>query len=71
VSAGLLMFRRRNGVLEVFIAHPGGPWFPHRDFDVWTIPKGEIEPIIAGTAHVNSEATLLLDERDPFCWGIR
>jgi proline racemase len=33
--------------------------------------KGEIEPIIAGTAHVNSEATLLLDERDPFCWGIR
>jgi predicted NUDIX family NTP pyrophosphohydrolase len=44
VSAGLLMFRRRNGVLEVFIAHPGGPWFPHRDFDVWTIPKGEIEP---------------------------
>lgn len=44
VSAGLLMFRRRHGVLEVFIAHPGGPWFPHRDFDVWTIPKGEIEP---------------------------
>lgn len=38
------MFRRRSGVLEVFIAHPGGPWFPHRDFDVWTIPKGEIEP---------------------------
>lgn len=33
--------------------------------------KGEIEPIIAGTAHVNCEATLLLDERDPFCWGIR
>jgi len=44
ISAGLLMFRRRSGVLEVFIAHPGGPWFPHRDFDVWTIPKGEIEP---------------------------
>ena len=33
--------------------------------------KGEIAPIISGTAHVNSEATLLLDERDPFCWGIR
>lgn len=38
------MYRWRNGLLEVFIAHPGGPWFPHRDFDVWTIPKGEIEP---------------------------
>jgi predicted NUDIX family NTP pyrophosphohydrolase len=44
ISAGLLMYRRRGGVLEVFIAHPGGPWFPHREVDVWTIPKGEIEP---------------------------
>jgi len=33
--------------------------------------KGEIAPIITGTASVNAEATLLLDERDPFCWGIR
>lgn len=33
--------------------------------------KGEITPIITGTAHVNAELTLVLDERDPFCWGIR
>lgn len=33
--------------------------------------NGEIEPLITGTAFVNSEATLLLDENDPFCWGIR
>ena len=33
--------------------------------------KGEIAPTISGTAYVNAEATLLLDERDPFCWGIR
>jgi 4-hydroxyproline epimerase len=33
--------------------------------------RGEIIPIITGTAHVNAEATLLLDESDPFCWGIR
>jgi proline racemase len=33
--------------------------------------KGEITPIISGTAHVNAEVTLLLDEADPFCWGIR
>src|SRR5476651_751239 len=32
--------------------------------------KGEIAPTITGTAHVTGEATLLLDERDPFCWGI-
>ncbi|HET7626329.1 MAG TPA: proline racemase family protein [Verrucomicrobiae bacterium] len=32
---------------------------------------GKVSPVITGTAFVNSEATLLLDERDPFCWGIR
>ena len=32
--------------------------------------KGEIAPTITGTAHVTAEATLLLDPRDPFCWGI-
>ena len=42
VSAGLLMFRRTTGRLEVFIAHPGGPFFAHRDEGHWTIPKGEI-----------------------------
>lgn len=43
VSAGLLMYRILDGSLQVFIAHPGGPWFPNRDHDVWTIPKGELE----------------------------
>ena len=33
--------------------------------------KGEIAPVITGTASVNAEATLLLDGKDPFCWGIR
>jgi 4-hydroxyproline epimerase len=32
---------------------------------------GKVAPIITGNAYVNSEATLLLDENDPFCWGIR
>ncbi len=32
---------------------------------------GQIIPVITGSAFVNSEATLLLDETDPFCWGIR
>jgi len=32
---------------------------------------GKIAPTISGTAFVNAESTLLLDERDPFCWGIR
>ena len=33
--------------------------------------RGEVIPIITGSAHINAEATLLLNESDPFCWGIR
>jgi 4-hydroxyproline epimerase len=33
--------------------------------------NGKIVPSIAGTAFITAESTLLLDERDPFCWGIR
>jgi predicted NUDIX family NTP pyrophosphohydrolase len=43
VSAGLLVFRRRNG-LEVLLAHPGGPFWAKKDVGVWTIPKGLVEP---------------------------
>lgn len=42
-SAGLLMYRSRDGALEVLLAHPGGPYFAKRDAGAWTIPKGEIE----------------------------
>ena len=37
------MFRIRDGRLEVFLAHPGGPFFARRDEGCWTVPKGEIE----------------------------
>lgn len=37
------MYRRFNGNLEVFLVHPGGPYFVSRDDGVWSIPKGEIE----------------------------
>lgn len=43
-SAGLLMFRRRGGALEVLLAHPGGPFWSRRDAAAWTLPKGEIGP---------------------------
>ncbi len=39
ISAGLLAFRRRNG-LEVLLAHPGGPFWVKKDDGAWTIPKG-------------------------------
>ncbi len=43
ISAGLLLFRRVNGRLEVFLAHPGGPFWARRDEGAWTIPKGGVE----------------------------
>jgi predicted NUDIX family NTP pyrophosphohydrolase len=43
-SAGLLLYRVREGVLEVLLAHPGGPYFRNKDAGAWTLPKGELEP---------------------------
>jgi predicted NUDIX family NTP pyrophosphohydrolase len=44
VSAGLLLYRRTPVGLEVFLAHPGGPFWKGRDAGAWTIPKGIAEP---------------------------
>jgi predicted NUDIX family NTP pyrophosphohydrolase len=43
ISAGILLFRRQGGVLEVFLAHPGGPFWAKRDTGAWTIPKGVVD----------------------------
>jgi predicted NUDIX family NTP pyrophosphohydrolase len=43
-SAGILLYRRRGGALEVLLAHPGGPFFRAKDEGHWTIPKGEVDP---------------------------
>jgi predicted NUDIX family NTP pyrophosphohydrolase len=40
-SAGILVFRRRDGQIEVLLAHPGGPFWARRDAGAWSIPKGE------------------------------
>jgi predicted NUDIX family NTP pyrophosphohydrolase len=43
-SAGLLLFRRASGAVEVLLAHPGGPLFARKDDAHWSIPKGECDP---------------------------
>ena len=43
LSAGLLMYRRADGELQVLLSHPGGPFFQSKDEGVWSIPKGEPE----------------------------
>jgi predicted NUDIX family NTP pyrophosphohydrolase len=43
-SAGILLYRRYDGVLEVFLVHPGGPYWAHKDQGAWSVPKGEYLP---------------------------
>ena len=38
------MYRWREAVLEVFLVHPGGPFWAKKDMGAWSIPKGELEP---------------------------
>src|SRR5262245_47923763 len=42
-SAGILVYKRTPGGLEVFLVHPGGPFWAKKDLGAWSIPKGEFE----------------------------
>lgn len=42
-SAGILVFRRENSIIELLLVHPGGPFFASKDEGAWSIPKGEFE----------------------------
>ena len=58
-SAGLLLFREAAGGLEVFLVHPGGPFWAKKDDGAWSIPKGEIEegeePLAAARRELREE----------------
>ena len=43
-SAGILLYRQRQGRLEVLLVKPGGPFWKNKDAGAWMIPKGGIEP---------------------------
>ncbi|GAW66907.1 NUDIX hydrolase [Geoanaerobacter pelophilus] len=43
-SAGLVMYRFKEGRLELFLVHPGGPFWARKDEGAWSIPKGEYLP---------------------------
>lgn len=62
-SAGLLMYRVRNRSLEVFLVHPGGPFWEKKDQGAWTIPKGQFfeneEPIDAAKREFQEETSFL------------
>lgn len=42
-SAGILLYRRKDNVLRVFLVHPGGPFFAKKDEEAWSVPKGELD----------------------------
>jgi predicted NUDIX family NTP pyrophosphohydrolase len=42
VSAGILLYRFRDHAVEVFLVHPGGPYWARKDDGAWSIPKGEV-----------------------------
>lgn len=58
-SAGLLMFRRKTKDVEVFLVHPGGPFWAAKDAGAWMIPKGEYgddeEPLAAARREFREE----------------
>jgi predicted NUDIX family NTP pyrophosphohydrolase len=70
VSAGLLLYQVRDGQVEVYLAHPGGPFFTRKDAGHWTIPKGEVEPgedfLATARREFQEEIGLAVDPRGPF-----
>ena len=42
-SAGILLYKKVQGLLQVFLVHPGGPFFAKKDEGAWSIPKGELD----------------------------
>jgi predicted NUDIX family NTP pyrophosphohydrolase len=63
-SAGLLLYRRR-GELEVFLVHPGGPFWAKKDAGAWSLPKGEIgegeDPLETTKREFTEETGFLID----------
>jgi predicted NUDIX family NTP pyrophosphohydrolase len=61
-SAGILLWRRRDGVTEVLLGHMGGPFWTRKDEGAWSIPKGEYdeteEPLLAAMREFSEELGL-------------
>jgi predicted NUDIX family NTP pyrophosphohydrolase len=64
-SAGVLVYRRTNGRLEVLLVHPGGPFWRNKDEGAWTIPKGEVdageEAVVCARRELREETGLAFD----------
>jgi predicted NUDIX family NTP pyrophosphohydrolase len=65
LSAGVLLFRRRNEEIEVFLVHPGGPYWAKKDLGAWSLPKGEYaageDPLAAAKREFAEETSFEID----------
>lgn len=64
-SAGILLYRKTGEELQVFLIHPGGPFFKNKDAGAWSIPKGEFlddeEPLSAARREFQEETGQAVD----------
>ena len=67
LSAGILLYRQRGGEVEVFLVHPGGPFWAKKDDGAWSIPKGEYEagedPLAVAKREFHEETGFGIDGR--------
>jgi len=58
-SAGIVLYKLTDGLLHIFLVHPGGPFFRKKDEGAWSIPKGEFvdgeEPLVAAQREFEEE----------------
>jgi predicted NUDIX family NTP pyrophosphohydrolase len=64
-SAGILMYRLSGDAIEIFLVHPGGPFWAKKDLGSWSIPKGEYEsdedPLTAARREFSEETGFAVD----------
>ena len=64
-SAGILLFRRASLDIEVFLVHPGGPYWARKDLGSWSLPKGEYtdeeDPLTAARREFAEETSITID----------
>lgn len=69
-SAGLLLYRIKNNLMEILLVHPGGPFWQKKDIGSWSIPKGEVEEgeelLKAAFRETEEETGLKPDENQVF-----
>ena len=75
LSAGLVMYRRAVGQVEILLVHPGGPFWAKKDIGSWSIPKGEVssgeDPLTAAIREFEEETGVRPDGRFFFLGTIK